>query len=127
MKEKNIPASLEECTKSGIIPKRWWQMGSVVEKIGSVIMLLMELASLAGLIFVGAKLVENEMLNTLTGLAFVIGGLFACAFVAFIFFCIYKIMALVLYTKSTIVYNTDVMANIAIKNSADNSTEKEEN
>jgi len=123
MKEKNIPASFEECTKSGMIPKRWWQMGSVVEIIGSIIMLLMELGSLVGIILVGAKLVENGMLDTLTGILFVFGALFGCALVAFIFFCLYKFMALVLYTKSTVVYNSDVITNIAIKNSAEESEE----
>lgn len=117
MKEKNIPANLEECTKSGLIPKRWWQMGSAVEIIGSIVMLLMELGSLVGIIFVGIKLAETGVLTTLTGILYILGALFLCAFAAFIFFCIYKFMALVFYTKSTMVYNSDVVANIAIKNS----------
>ena len=123
MKEKIVPTNLEECTKSDIIPKRWWQMGSVVEIIGSIIMLLMELGSLVGIVLIGAKLVENGMLNTITSILFVVGGLFGCAFVAFIFFCIYKFTALVLYTKSTVVYNSDVLANIALKNSAEKNAE----
>ncbi len=119
MKEKNIPANLEECTKSDLLPKRWWQIGSVVEIIGSIVMLLMELGSLVGIVLVGIKLAETGVLTTLTGILYVLGALFLCAFVAFIFFCIYKFMALVFYTKSTMVYNSDVVANIAIKNSAE--------
>lgn len=126
MKEKNIPASLDDCTKAGFIPKRWWQMGSAVEIIGSVIMLLMELASIVAIVFVGVELVNEGMLNALTGFLFVFGALFACAFAAFIFFCIYKFMALILYTKSTVVYNSDVLANIAIKNSAEEKSGEEE-
>ena len=123
MKEKNVPANLDECIKAGTISKRWWQMGSVVEVVGSIVMLIMMLGSLVGLILVGASMVKSGVLNASTGWLFVFGGLFGCAFVAFLEFCLYKFIALVLYTKSTIVYNSDVMTKIAIKNSADKTSE----
>ncbi len=123
MKEKKIPENLKACIEPQPIPKRWWAMGTTVEIIGSIVMLLMLLGSLVGIIFVGAFLTEQGMLNPITSWLFVLGALALCSITAFIFFCIYKLIALVYYTKSTVVYNSDVLANIAIKNCAEESKE----
>ena len=114
MKEKKIPTSMDECINIGYVPRRLWQIGAIVELVGNILMLAIYVSSLVAIPVCLALVYNNGLIDGIIAIIMVFVCLVAAALIGLIEYSIFKLIALHYYSRSKLVYNSDVTSNVAL-------------
>ena len=113
-KERKVPDTLEKCLEVDPLSQNLWDWAENLEKFGAIILLLI---IIAGIVFTGLAVVEAEDLGESSLWAGCL-TLLTWAFYAFIEYCVYHALSLLMSALATIVQNTTIAANIAAYNTS---------
>ena len=121
--KKKVPGSFEECYKPDIVSTNLWVWGERMEKLGKILFISLIICGIILSITTSISTVQIEKgiyTTTETNFSFqtFISILITYAFYAFIEYCAYHVIALIICSLASIVQNNRITANIALFNSA---------
>ena len=135
--QKKVPKTLNECIKPDGVSSNLWILAERLEKWGSILLSLIIVFGIINTIFTGVSTYhEIDYNRNGDGAAretvfAVITSLFTCAILAFLEYCAYRAVALLIGSLASIVQNTNISANLALYSvkgkAGDKFTEESEN
>lgn len=112
--DKELPKNINDCVKPDKVSKCLWAWASRIETWGYIIFWLLIIAGIVGAI--SDFLQANEVLDESECIPILITSLLTNGLIAFLEFCAYNAVALLIGALASIVHNTNITANLAIYN-----------
>lgn len=118
--EKEIPKTFEDCYKTDYVTKNLFGWADRIERWGFFLLILIIIFGIINTIFTGITTYQEvDVLGssddaTISTILAVLTSLFTCALYAFIEYCIFKAISLLINALASIVKNTRITAKVAL-------------
>lgn len=113
--ERRIPKSLKDCYATDYVSSNLWNWSNQLESWGRIILVILIIIGIISTIGQAVLVAEDNVdfvfLTVITSIA-------TWTFYAFIEYCVYHVLSLLIASLATIVQNTRITANVAIYNAA---------
>lgn len=117
---KRVPKTLNDCIKPDGVSSNLWIWAEKLEKFGYIFLVLIIIFGFINTIYLGVTTFQlvseigNASLGSVATVFVVLTSLSTCAILAFLEYCAYHAIALLIGSLASIVQNTNISANLAL-------------